>query len=45
MKVRFRSALHPGQQATLVTSVDGDTASIRLSVDDVELVTGTATLG
>jgi acyl dehydratase len=45
MKVRFRSALHPAQQATLVTSVDGGTASIRLSVDDVDLVTGTATLG
>jgi acyl dehydratase len=45
MKVRFRSALHPGQQATVVTTVDGDTASIRLLVADVDLVTGTASLG
>ncbi len=45
MKVRFRSALHPGQQAVISTSIDGDTASAILSVADSDLVTGTATLG
>jgi acyl dehydratase len=44
MKVRFRSALHPAQQATLTTTVDGDTASVQLVCGDLDLVTGTASL-
>ena len=44
MRVRFRSALHPAEQATVVTTVDGDTADVVLSSGDVELVTGTAAL-
>jgi acyl dehydratase len=44
MKVRFRSALHPGQQATVATTVDGNTASVHLSHGDLDLVTGTASL-
>lgn len=44
VKVRFRSALHPGQQAAVVTTIDTDTASMQLSVADLDLVTGTASL-
>lgn len=45
MKVRFRSALHPGQQASISTSTEDDVISVKLSTGDVDLVTGTATLG
>lgn len=45
MKVRFRSALHPGQQAVIDTSVDGDSVSVQLACDDGDLVTGSARLG
>lgn len=43
-KVRFRNVLHPAEQATLSTEVDGDTVKVTLSRDDTPLVTGTATV-
>jgi acyl dehydratase len=43
-KVRFRSALHPAQPATVSADVEGDSVSVVLSHDDVPLVTGTATV-
>jgi acyl dehydratase len=43
-KIRFRSALHPGQQATIATSVEGDTVSVALSCADTQLVTGSIAL-
>ena len=42
-KVRFRSALHPGEQAVIKVTVDGGTAKIQLTRDGDTLVTGTAT--
>lgn len=39
-KIRFRSALHPSQQARVTTSVDGDTVSVALVRGDEPLVTG-----
>ncbi len=43
-KIRFRSALHPGQQAVIETTVVGDTVSVALSCGDSQLVTGSVTL-
>ena len=43
-KVRFRSALHPGQQATTVVEPRDGGASVSLTRDGVPLVTGTATV-
>jgi acyl dehydratase len=43
-KIRFRSALHPGQQAVIESTVVGDTASVVLSCADTQLVTGSVTL-
>jgi len=43
-KVRFRSALHPGQQAEVTANQDGDTVTIGLTRDGEQLVTGTATV-
>lgn len=43
-KVRFRSALHPGEQALLDADVDDDTVTVAVRRDDTVLVTGTATV-
>jgi len=43
-KIRFRSALHPAEQATIVASVTGDSVSVSLSCADAQLVTGSVTL-
>jgi len=43
-KVRFRSALHPGEQATLAAELDGETVKVTLGRGDVPLVTGVATV-
>lgn len=43
-KVRFRNVLHPAEQATLSTEVDGTTVKVTLSRDDTALVTGAATV-
>lgn len=43
-KVRFRSALHPGEQAHIETAVEGDIVRLSLVRDDTPLVTGTATV-
>jgi len=43
-KVRFRSALYPGEQAAVVTDLDGDTVKVSLARGDTQLVTGTATV-
>jgi acyl dehydratase len=43
-KIRFRAALHPGQQATIATSVDGDKVAVTLSSGGAQLVTGAVTL-
>ena len=43
-KVRFRAALHPAQEASVAAAVDGDSVSIVLEHDGVQLVTGTATV-
>ncbi|MEN8238360.1 MAG: MaoC/PaaZ C-terminal domain-containing protein [Actinomycetota bacterium] len=43
-KIRFRSALHPAQQATIATSVAGDDVSVTLSCAEDQLVTGSVTL-
>jgi acyl dehydratase len=43
-KIRFRSALHPGQQAVIETTVVGDVVSVMLSCADSQLVTGSVTL-
>jgi acyl dehydratase len=43
-KIRFRSALHPGQQAVIETTVVGDAVSVTLSCADTQLVTGSVTL-
>jgi len=44
MKVRFRTALHPGEQARVVASTDGDVVKLELNRDDTQLVTGAATV-
>jgi len=44
-KVRFRSALYPGEQAEVAASRDRDTVTIGLTRDGEQLVTGTATVG
>ena len=44
-KIRFRSALYPGQQATITTSVADDDVSMILSCDGDPLVTGSMALG
>jgi acyl dehydratase len=41
-KIRFRSALHPAQQATIAVTVDGATVSVSLMCGEQQLVTGTA---
>lgn len=43
-KVRFRAALHPAQAASVVAEVNGDSVSLVLEHDGVQLVTGTATV-
>lgn len=43
-KIRFRSALHPAEQATIVASVTGDSVALTLSCDDAQLVTGSVAL-
>ena len=43
-KVRFRSALHPGQQAMVAVERREGGASVSLTRDGVPLVTGTATV-
>jgi len=43
-KIRFRSALHPSQQATVTTSVTGDDVSETLLCAGDQLVTGSITL-
>jgi len=43
-KIRFRSALHPGQQATISASVSDDSVSVTLFCGDDRLVTGSMTL-
>lgn len=43
-KVRFRSALHPGEQATLSSTVEGSTVKLELARDGLVLVGGTATV-
>lgn len=43
-KVRFRSALLPGQQAEVTAVRDGDTVTMGLTRDGDQLVTGTATV-
>jgi acyl dehydratase len=43
-KIRFRSALHPGQQAVIGTTVVGDAVSVTLSCADTQLVSGSVTL-
>ncbi len=44
MKVRFRSALHPGEQASITTSVDGESVKFELSRGDTQLVAGAASV-
>jgi acyl dehydratase len=43
-KIRFRSALHPAQQAVIETTVVRDTVSVALSCGADQLVTGSVTL-
>ncbi len=43
-KVRFRSALHPAEQADVVAVVDGEVVRLELVRDGTQLVTGTATV-
>jgi acyl dehydratase len=43
-KVRFRAALHPGEQAMLEAESDGGGAKVALTRDGTTLVTGTATV-
>jgi acyl dehydratase len=43
-KVRFRSALHPGQQASIAVDPHQGGASVSLTRDGVPLVTGSATV-
>jgi acyl dehydratase len=43
-KVRFRTALFPGEQAELRTELEGSTVKIELVRGDEQLVTGTATV-
>lgn len=43
-KVRFRSALHPAEQADVVAGVDGDVVTLELVRESTQLVTGTATV-
>ncbi|GMQ97777.1 MAG: hypothetical protein BMS9Abin17_0279 [Acidimicrobiia bacterium] len=43
-KVRFRSALHPAQQAEVAVTREGDTVTMGLTRDGEQLVTGTATV-
>ena len=44
MKVRFRTALHPGEQATITTSVEDASVKFELNRGDTQLVTGTASV-
>ncbi|MDJ0792553.1 MAG: MaoC family dehydratase N-terminal domain-containing protein [Acidimicrobiia bacterium] len=44
VKVRFRSALHPGEHATVEASLDGDAVTLSLVRDATPLITGTATV-
>jgi acyl dehydratase len=43
-KIRFRAALHPGQQATIATAVADDKVSVTLSSGNAQLVTGVVTM-
>jgi acyl dehydratase len=43
-KIRFRSALYPAQQATIVTTLDGDAVAVRLMHGEAQLVTGSVIL-
>ncbi len=43
-KIRFRSALHPAQQASIVVAVDGAAISMALVCGEQQLITGSATL-
>lgn len=43
-KVRFRSALHPGEQAAVTATPGEDAIRLELVRDDVQLVTGIATV-
>jgi acyl dehydratase len=43
-KIRFRSALRPGQQAAISVEVDEGNVRLALTVGDEQLVTGTATV-
>lgn len=44
-KIRFRAALHPGEQARITATVDGDAVTLVLRRGDEQLVTGAATVG
>lgn len=43
-RIRFRSALHPGEQATIRTAREGRTVGVELLRDATVLVSGTATV-
>ena len=43
-KIRFRSALMPAEQASIATTVDGDTVKVALARGDEQLITGSATV-
>lgn len=43
-KIRFRSALRPGEQATISTSVDGDVVELELRCADEQLIAGRASV-
>jgi acyl dehydratase len=43
-KIRFKSALRPAQQAEITAVVDEGTVKLALTMGDVQLVTGTATV-
>ena len=43
-KIRFRSALLPAQQASIMTSVEGDVVKLELLRSDEQLITGSATV-
>lgn len=43
-KIRFRSALRPGEQAALSAAVDGDSVKLELARGDEQLITGSATV-
>ncbi len=44
VKIRFRAALHPAQQAVVTTTFEDDRVTIVLARGDEQLVTGTATV-